>query len=436
MEKVFVLDTNVLLMDPNSIFSFEENDVVIPLAVVEEIDEQKDKNSEIGFNARETSRLLDKLRNKGKLNEGVEMETGGLLKIIIDARELVLPPGLSSTKMDNRILSTAVHLHEDNPDKNVILVSNDINLRLMADAYGLRAEEHKSDKLEDKHIISGLRKIDVEQKLVDRFYDRGEMEKDKISDELELFPQQFIQLTSVDNPNKTALGRFDGDKITKLIFGKSNPSGISPLNREQQLAFELLLNNDIKLVTLSGKAGTGKTLLALAAGLAKVIDNNDFSKLIVARPVIPMGKDIGYIPGDKEEKMQPWMQPIMDNLEFILKKNKNSTYTYDKLKNNDLIQIEALTYIRGRSLPEHFIIIDEAQNLSKHEVKTIVTRAGKNSKIVFTGDPYQIDNPYLNFYKNGLNNLAFKFKNEEIAGHIMLEKGERSDLARIASKLL
>jgi len=437
MKKIFVLDTNVLLMDPRAIFSFEEHDVVIPLPVVEEIDDQKSKNTDIGYNARETSRLLDNLREKGNLSKGVELEDGGSLRIVINGKDLILPKGLSSTKMDNRIISTAIHLQRDNPNREVILVSNDINLRIIADAFEIKAEEHKADRIDEENLITGFLDINVSKNLIDKFYNDNELKRKEFdaNEEIELTYNDFIQLSANDGTS-TALGRYDGEKIVSLIFSKAHPSGITPLNREQKFAFELLLNDEIQLVTISGKAGTGKTLLALAAGLSKVINEGKYKRLLVARPVIPMGKDMGYLPGSIEEKLQPWMQPIYDNLEFILSQNKNSDYTYDQLIEEDLMQLEALTYIRGRSVPDQFIIVDEAQNLSQHEVKTIVTRAGKGSKIIFTGDPYQIDNPYLNLYKNGLTYLAHKFHNQEIAGHIMLQKGERSPLAKIASDLL
>jgi PhoH-like ATPase len=440
MKKIFVLDTNVLLMNPRAIFSFEENDVVLPLPVVEEIDDQKTKNTSIGYNARLTSRLLDSLRKEGKLNEGVKLEGGGILKIAIDGKDLILPKGLSSTKMDNRILSTAFHLQNDNPDKEVILVSNDINLRLIADAFNLQAEEHKSERLSDKDIYSGFKEIFVPSIIIDEFYQNKELVLEKLenleNNDIKLSAQEMIQLSSIDEKGKTALAKFNGEKILPLIFNKKKPWGISALNREQEFALELLLDDSIKLVTLVGKAGTGKTLLAIAAGLSKVTDEEVYNRLLITRPVIPMGNDIGFLPGTKEEKLLPWMQPIFDNLDFMLHQGKGSSVSFEYLVEKDLIQIEALTYIRGRSIPNQFIIIDEAQNLTKHEIKTIITRSGKGTKIVLTGDPDQIDSPYLDIHTNGLTYLAHKFHKESIAGHITLIKGERSDLARIASNLL
>ncbi len=437
MKKIFVIDTNVLLMDPDAIFSFEKNEVVIPLAVIEEIDDQKSKNSDIGYNARETSRIIDRLREKGSLNKGINLENGGSLRVAIDGKDLILPKGLSANKMDNRIISAAIHLQNDNPDKKIILISNDINLRLIGDSFGLVAEEHRSARLSDENIFSGWHEIKADSDTIDTFYKMDKLVPAKFKMESNsVFPQEFVQLSTADQDNKSALAKFDGDKIVKLNYSREYPSGIRPRNREQKFAIELLLDDNIKLVTLSGKAGTGKTLLALAAGLSNVMDSKLYERLLIARPIVPMGKDIGFLPGSKEDKMQPWMQPIFDNLNLIFHERKNSDFSYDQLKENELIKIEALTYIRGRSIPEQYIIVDEAQNLSKHEIKTIVTRAGKDSKIVFTGDPYQIDNPYLDLHNNGLTYLAHKFRSHKIAGHIMLERGERSELSEIASKIL
>jgi PhoH-like ATPase len=437
MQKIFVLDTNVFLTEPEAIFAFEENEIVIPLAVVEEIDDQKSRGNSIGYNARETSRILDALRSKGKLNEGIILDGGGRLRITIDGKDLILPQGLSSTKVDNRIISTAIHLQRDNADRKVILVSNDVNLRLIADVFGLRAEEYKSNRLSDDEIYSGIHEFQIAASVIDAFYqDKGlELKEIEIGDE-KLYPQEMIQLTAVDQEGKSALAKFDGKKLVPLRFSSKTPWGIKARNREQLFAMELLLDDQVKLVSLVGKAGTGKTLLALAAGLSKVTDEEVYKRFLIARPVIPLGNDIGFLPGTKEDKLQPWMQPIFDNLDFILQQGRGSGPSFDYLVEKDLIQIEALTYIRGRSVPDQFILIDEAQNLTVHEIKTIVTRAGRNTKIVLTGDPYQIDNPYLDFHTNGLTHLAHRFHQEEIAGHITLVKGERSQLAQIASEIL
>lgn len=437
MKKIFVLDTNVLLNNPRAIYTFEDNDIILPLAVLEEIDKLKSQGSDLGYNARETSRILEGLRNKGNLDKGVELEEGGKVRILINGK-LEIPESLTSNKMDNRIISTAIHLQEDNPDRKVIVVSEDINMRLICDAFGIAAEEHHSSKLSEEQIYTGFREITVSSEIIDKFFENELLEPADLSNEQSerLYPNEFLQLTAGDRNKQTALAMFDGENLLTLKYNQKQPVKIRARNREQQLAFELLLNDEIDLVTMSGKAGTGKTLLALAAGLEKVVNERKFSRLLVVRPVMPMGKDIGYLPGEKEEKLAPWMQPIFDNLDFIVHRNKDSGLAYQKLEKEGLIQIEALTYIRGRSVPDQYIIVDEAQNLSLHEVKTIVTRAGEGTKIVFTGDPYQIDNPYLNFHKNGLNYLAHKFHDQKISGHVMLKQGERSELAEIASELL
>ncbi len=437
MNKIYVLDTNVLLDDPRAIFDYQDDEVIIPLAVLEELDNQKKQTSDIGYNARETSRILDELRHKGKLNEGIELENGGKLKIVIDKKELKLPPHLSATKYDNRILSTAINLVEENSEKKVIMVSNDINLRLIANAFDVEAIDHKGNGVNGEELYDGFTEINVKAELIDKFYEDNELDPKLLDEEFEkLHPNQMFQLSTLDDSSKSALGRFDGKKLVPLIFDKKAPMGITPLNREQKFALELLLNDDIKVVTISGKAGTGKTLLALASGLKKVIDDKLYDRVLIARPVIPMGKDIGFLPGSVEEKLEPWMQPILDNLNLIIHSNKGSYLSIDQLIENDFIQIEALTYIRGRSIPNQYIIIDEAQNLSKHEVKTILTRAGKDSKIILTGDPFQIDNPYLDKVNNGLSQVANHFHEQQIAGHIMLKKGERSEVAKIASDIL
>jgi len=404
MKKIFVLDTNVLLNDPRAIYSFEDNDVVIPLAVLEEIDNLKTKSSDLGYNARESSRILEEIRESGNLHDGVELDSGGTVKIIINGK-LELPRGLSSSKMDNRIISTAIHLKneikKENADRKVIMISDDINMRLICDAYGLEAEEHSSSRLKEEEIYSGFKEIMCGADLINKFYEEEKISLSELNQlDDSLYPNEFVQLTADDRNKNTALARFDGENLVPLRYNKSQPAKIRARNREQQMAMELLLDDEIKLVTMSGKAGTGKTLLALAAGLAKVVDEQSFSKLLVARPIQPMGKELGFLPGDVEEKMGPWMKPIFDNLDFIVHRNKDARFAYQKLLDKDLIQIEALTYIRGRSVPDQFIVIDEAQNLSLHEVKTIVTRAGEGSKLIFTGDPFQIDNPYLNFHKN------------------------------------
>jgi len=438
MKKTYVLDTNVLLHDPQALFRFDDNDLVIPITVIEEIDHFKKDLSETGRNARQISRFLDGLRAEAHLTEGVPLEKGGTLKVEIYTEEALkkLPPELRTDRGDNRILAVAAEL-KAGTDSPVIFVTKDTNLRIKADAVGLVAEDYESDKVSIDDLYSGSVEVQVEKDEVDRFYGQGYLEL-----EGDYLPNQCITLFESTNPSHTAVGRYHAplQRMLPLVRApKDGIWGIHPRNREQQFALDLLLNDDIQLVTLVGKAGTGKTLLAIAAGLLKSADEGNYSRLLVSRPVFPLGKDLGFLPGDVEEKLAPWMQPIFDNVDLLLSgidergKRKRG---YRELVDMGLLEIEALTYIRGRSIPKQYMIVDEAQNLTPHEIKTIVTRAGEGTKIILTGDPYQIDNPYVDSSSNGLTYVVEKFKGQEIAGHITLNKGERSCLAELAANLL
>ncbi|SJZ30660.1 PhoH family protein [Selenihalanaerobacter shriftii] len=437
MKKIYVLDTNVLLHDPTAIFAFDDNDVIIPIVVIEEIDSQKKRQDSIGRNAREVSRYLDKLRDEGRLYEGVNLKRGGSLKVELNHQVVdLLPLGLDKTKPDNRILSTAMGLNEDKDiEKPVILVTKDINMRVKSDALGIEAEDYETNKVDIEELYSGLSTLQIDPKLIDQFYTENELKLEQ-----DFYPNEFVLLEDNVGGSQSALCRYDDKEgvIKPLIFQKPESWGIRPRNKEQQCAFDLLLNDKIKVITLVGKAGTGKTLLALAAGLEKVVEEKNFNRLLVTRPIVPMGNDLGYLPGNKEEKLRPWMQPIFDNMEFLVggQREGEASDIIQDLQDMNLIEMEALTYIRGRSIPQQFIIVDEAQNLTPHEVKTIITRVGEGTKIILTGDPYQIDNPYLDSNSNGLTYLVERFKNEEIAGHITLNKGERSQLAELAASLL
>ncbi|BCR05335.1 hypothetical protein DESUT3_24040 [Desulfuromonas versatilis] len=438
MKKTYILDTNVLLHDPQALFRFEDNDLIIPITVIEEIDGFKKDLNEIGRNARQISRFLDSLRAKSHLVDGVELEKGGLLKVVLYTEQSMkrLPPELRSDRGDNRILAVALQMKEQ-CDCPVVFVTKDTNLRIKADAVGLTAQDYTSDKVEIDELYTGTCEVLDEKDAVDRFYGQGYIDLPG-----EYFPNQFVTLAESTNPSHTAIGRYNhaSQRLQPLIRPpKDGLWGIHPRNREQQFAFDLLLNDDIQLVTLVGKAGTGKTLLAIAAGLFKSADDGVFSRLLVSRPVFPLGRDLGFLPGDVEEKLSPWMQPIFDNVDLLLSgvdergKRKRG---YRELVDMGILQIEPLTYIRGRSIPKQYMIVDEAQNLTPHEIKTIITRAGEGTKIVLTGDPYQIDNPYVDSSSNGLTYTVEKFKGQEIAGHVTLTKGERSQLAELAANLL
>ncbi|GLI82927.1 hypothetical protein ANABIO32_06150 [Rossellomorea marisflavi] len=442
MNKIYVLDTNVLLQDPQAIFSFQDNEVVIPAVVLEEVDSKKRYMDEVGRNARHVSKLIDQLRQNGKLHEKIPLYTGGSLRIELNHRSFQQLQDIFVEKTnDNRIIAVAKNLSLEEEaktgGKTVILVSKDTLVRVKADAIGLIAEDFLSDRVvEVNDVYTGFEEVYVDKEILDRFYEKGELPLSEVSAH-RLYPHEFIILKDALGSSASALGRVDqqGQKLRKLVYDQEHMWGIKARNVQQLMATELLLRDDISLVTMIGKAGTGKTLLALAAGLLQTEDFHKFNKLLVARPIVPVGKDIGYLPGEKQEKLRPWMQPIFDNLEYLFNVKKPGELD-DILAGMASIEVEALTYIRGRSIPDQFIIIDEAQNLTKHEVKTILTRVGERSKIVLMGDPAQIDHPYLDEYNNGLTYVVEKFKDQTIAGHVRLMKGERSGLAQLAADLL
>ncbi|WP_044747267.1 PhoH family protein [Bacillus alveayuensis] len=440
--KIYVLDTNVLLQDPYSIFSFEENEVVIPAVVLEEVDSKKRYMDEIGRNARQVSKLMDQLRQQGRLHEKIPLPNGGTLRIELNHRSFQQLRDIFVEKTnDNRILAIAKNLSLEEQAKEdgkvVILVSKDALVRVKADAIGLNAEDFLSDRVvEINHIYTGYLDLYISTENLSRFYEKNELILSEITNH-PFYPNQFIVMKDALGGSQSAIGIVDktGKRVRRLIFDYDHVWGIKPRNVQQIMAFELLMRKDIQLVTMIGKAGTGKTLLALASGLMQTEDIGEYKKLLVARPIVPIGKDIGFLPGEKEEKLRPWMQPIYDNLEYLFNTKKPGELDAI-LAGMGSIEVEALTYIRGRSIPEQFIIIDEAQNLTKHEVKTILTRVGEKSKIVLMGDPAQIDHPYLDEYNNGLTYVVEKFKDQEISGHVKLIKGERSGLAQLAADLL
>jgi PhoH-like ATPase len=432
--KNYVLDTNVLLHDARAIYAFADNNVVIPIFVIEEIDTFKKDQSELGRNARQIARLLDDHRSKpGGLSHAQPMQSGGTVRVAL-SKNPIKNPSYDSRSMDQRILEIALEVR-DEAKTPTILVTKDVNMRVRGDALGLQTADFEPERITIDELYPGNRELLVPPGVIDEFYANNAV----VVDAPGLHANEFLTLK--DENGKSALTRWDKTAGKALPVKKLREGvwGIKPRNREQHFALDLLLNDDIKLVTLVGKAGTGKTLLAIAAGLQKVTEEQVFSKMLVSRPVFPLGRDIGYLPGTIEEKLNPWMQPIYDNLELLLglnKSDKKDGRSYAELVDLGFVEIEPLTYIRGRSLPQNFMIVDEAQNLTPHEVKTIVTRAGEGTKIILTGDPYQIDHPYLDSSNNGLTIVAERFKNEAIAGHVILTKGERSPLAELATQIL
>ncbi len=434
--KTFIIDTNVLIHDPTSIKKFKNNDVVIPLSVLEELDGLKRNLDEVGKNARDTLRYIDSLKTgkAGDLHEGVTIPEGPKVRIHLEIKpERVGGFPLPLDRNSNKFLLTA-HLLKAKGE-SVVIVSKDFVTRVKAEAMDLEAEDFENLKSPYEELYRGFRKIEAAKQDVDLFYKEGVV---PVLEE-KFRPNEYALLTSPDQSSAVGKYSLKTKKIEPLLQVNRDIWGIQPLNIEQRCAIDLLLRDDIHLVTLIGQAGTGKTLLALACGMRKVFDENVYSRILISRPIVPLGKDIGYLPGTKEEKLYHWMQPIYDNLEYLCATTSgenNSKAALGFIMESKKIEMEAVTYIRGRSLPKMYMIIDEAQNLTPHEVKTIISRAGKGTKVILTGDPTQIDNPYLDKDSNGLTYTVNKFKNHKIFGHMFLEKTERSELASVAAEIL
>lgn len=445
MRKNFVLDTNVLLHDPAAINSFADNNVCIPIYVIEEIDNFKKEMSERGRNARQISRLLDKLRLLGDIRLGVPSEHGGTVRVLFVSSDRLEDMGryhqdLSiSHQMDRLIVGTALELSKNEPNIPLIFVTKDVNLRIRAEAMGLNSVDYDKENKDVSELYTGTGELTLDTNTMGNLFKNGVI---NIPENVNsLYENQYLVARNETNPSQSALVRALPKKgiISRIVDLKDPVWGIRPRNKEQHFAFDALLRDEIKLVTLIGKAGTGKTLLAIAVGLQKVAEEQTFTRLLVSRPIFPLGKDIGFLPGDVEEKLNPWMQPIHDNVEFLMglsRPDRRGGRSYRELIDMGLMEVEPLTYIRGRSIPNQFMIVDEAQNLTPHEVKTIITRVGDGTKIVLTGDPYQIDNPYVDAVNNGLAYTAERFKNTELAATVTLTKGERSELAELAANLL
>ena len=442
MKKTFILDTNVLLYDSESIFSFKDNNIVIPLIVLEELDQKKSRQDEVGKNCRQASRYLDDLREKGSIQKGVSLPSGGMLRIIskdqIKDFDDNFLGDMDRNKVDNIIIAMAKSIQENTKD-SVILVTKDINVRVVCDVLDVKCEDYRKHRVvtDPDTLYAGVQRIDVDQSLVNSFYATKNLDiPEDFKDKYELFPNQFLVLKDRQAGQQSIITRFKSweSSLTPLI-GVKQSWGLIPRNKEQKFALDILFDDKIKLVTLVGKAGTGKTLLAISSALQQTLelDNQKYRKVVISRPVQPVGKDIGFLPGTLEEKMAPWIAPIKDNLKFLF---NNDSFTMDMYIERGEIEIEAITFIRGRSIANAFIIIDEAQNLTTHELKTIITRVGENTKIILTGDIDQIDNTYVDSVSNGLTYAIEKFKEYPIAAHITLLKGERSELASLGAKIL
>jgi PhoH-like ATPase len=434
--KNFVLDTTVLLHDYHSPLNFQENTVLVPIEVLEEIDRFKRESSERGKNARAVSRLLDSLRVRGRLSQGVTLPNGGRLRVVLPKQNGHGIITVGEATVDNRLVALTKDVQEAEPEVPTVLVTNDINLRIKADAIGLRAEDYENDHVHKHDLYTGTFELSRPSA------ELAALRADKIlplNGSGPRFPNEYCMLADETNPKRTVLARVDasGQALVPVRDGREGVWGIKPLNREQQYALDALLDDRIKLVTLAGPAGTGKTLLAMAAGLQQVVRDRGFRRLVVARPTVSVGRELGFLPGSLEEKLAPWMQPIYDALEMLgdLNMGRGQQSAQDLIRSETLV-IEALSYIRGRSLANQFMIVDEAQNLTPLEAKTIVTRAGHGTKIVMTGDPSQIDTPYIDFASCGFNYVVSRFRDHAISAHVELVKGERSELAELAANVL
>ena len=439
--KHFVLDTNVLLHNPNALFMFADNEVIIPFDVIEELDKFKGATDDLGRNARTVIRHLDGLRQKGNLAEGVTVEqTGGRVRVILEEDQKICP-GLTANTPDNRIICAAKTLADQG--KRVVFISKDINARIKSDALGLATQDFEAQKVDFEKLYTGYTEANVSASVIDELFRKKEA---RLTD-IELQANEYLLLKDENEPSHTAIARARGDGTIIPVRPRRGPVfGIMPRNLQQTMALDLLLDDSIKLVSLIGNAGTGKTLLAIAAGLTKVLNENVYVKLLCARPIMPLGRDIGYLPGGKDEKLTAWMQPIFDNMAYLLSNRlsgdgehkQHATPSSVEQRITQLIEagqvvLEPLTYIRGRSIPNQYMIVDEAQNLTPHEVKTIASRVGEGTKLVLTGDATQIDNPYLDSSSNGLSYLVERLKGQPLVGHITLAKSERSELASLVT---
>ncbi|MFA6049663.1 MAG: PhoH family protein [Candidatus Paceibacterota bacterium] len=459
MAKTFILDTNVLLSDPDSLFAFDENEVILPFTTIEELDKIKSRPNEVGANAREVARRLSEMiagNDAGALKRGLKLRNGGILRIVAVsdfAGQTKLTGDWDVASKDNHILEVCRGLHalalaagEEAP----VLVTRDIVLRVKCDFLGIPCEDYKKNSVAENadRLYVGATTVDVPVEVTQAFWEASEKEGGSGDfnciingyTSKELSPNEFVVMKD-PHSKEPAVVRYigEGEPLKIVRESKNSVFNVTPRNREQHLALDLLLDPKIKLVTLIGRAGCGKTLLSIAAGLNQVLEKKKYKSLFVCRPVVPVGNDIGFLPGTKEEKLEPWIAPIKDNLRFLLfsgKKNRNSEVTLQGYFEEGIIEVEAITYLRGRSIANAFIIIDEAQNLTAHELKTIITRVGENTKIILTGDIDQIDNLYIDSLSNGLTIAVEKFKEYSIAGHVTLVKGERSELATLAAKIL
>jgi len=431
--KRFILDTSVLLYDKASIHSFPGNDVILPLQVMDEIDRFKEKQGVVGEAARYINRFLDELRGQGRLDEGVtvpeSLSDDQTIKITIEEDLSKLPRGLTKDSGDNRILATCMY-ERDKDGGPIVVVTKDINLRVKCDALGIRAEDYYKDHLETANVqYRGHRELFETKQNIDKFYEAGALE---LSDS-DLLPNEFVVMTTHDKKSSALAMHRNGVLYPLTRKPGQLMSNFEAKNKEQSFAVEALMRDEIELVTLTGLAGSGKTFVALMAGIDGV-QQGKYKRIVISRSIQPVGRDLGFLPGDMDEKMGPWLAPITDNFRTMLN-DKDFTY-FQMMKDRGELEVAPLAYIRGRTFNESYVIVDEAQNATVHELKTIITRVGKGSKIVLLGDTDQIDTPYINKLSNGLSIVVHKFSDKNSAAHVQLEKGQRSDIASLASLIL
>ena len=426
--KTFILDTNVLLYDKTSIHSFHGNDVVIPLQVLDELDRFKEKPGVVGESARYVNRLLDSFRDIGRLDEGVklpkELSRDQTIRVIIG--DHAAPFGLAGNAGDNLIIAATLSEGREHPNKTIILVTKDINLRVKCDALGIRSEDYYKDHIASEDVdYSGYHKITLEKEDVDNFYQNGELH----FTESGMFPNEYALIN--EGEHSSFIARYEGDFLHKLVGPPGGIAKISPKNKEQSFAIDALMQSNIPLVTLTGIAGSGKTFLTLMAAMDGAMSKK-YSRIIISRSIQTVGNDIGFLPGDLNEKMDPWLAPIKDNFQTMF----NDITYFEAMKDKGQIEVAPLAFIRGRSFNDSFVIVDEAQNATVHELKTLITRVGKNSKIVLLGDTDQIDTPYIDKVSNGLSIIVDRFKRTNLAAHVHIPHGQRSNLATMASNIL
>jgi len=455
MVKNYILDTNVIIHDPTCFYKFEDNNVIIPIVAIEELDNLKHREGMVGYHARLAARELNQLRRMGNLEKGVVLENGGTIRIELNHMDMsCIPEGIDIHRNDTRILAMTKNLQQEYAEIPTILVTKDVYMAIKADSFGIEAQDYINDKITTEQVYPGYRQIALPSDKINRIF-KGGLPIAECAIEDTLYPNEFLHITSTSDDNHEVLARFDGSHVVPLKYLKHSAWGLTPINREQKMAFELLMDSSIPFVTITGGAGSGKTILATAVALEKVIEQGEFNKIVFVRPTIAAGNDIGYLPGTEEEKLRPWMGSFYDAIENLMNVRRASKeeaakkgrylpgkpdFTVDNFietyRQKGIIETKTFTYMRGRTLSNAFVIVDEAQELTPHLAKLMLTRAGFGSKFIFIGDPTdnQIDNVLVDARSNGLVYTVEKMKPFNLSGHVSLKQVERSPLASLAER--